>query len=30
MGITGRLGFEAPGMLIAIIAAHRELERLTC
>jgi argininosuccinate synthase len=27
MGITGRLGFEAPGMLI-LIAAHRELERL--
>jgi len=28
MGIVGRLGFEAPGMLI-LIAAHRELERLT-
>ena len=27
MGIAGRLGFEAPGMLI-LIAAHRELERL--
>jgi argininosuccinate synthase len=27
MGIVGRLGFEAPGMLI-LIAAHRELERL--
>ena len=27
MGISGRLGFEAPGMLI-LIAAHRELERL--
>ncbi len=27
MGIMGRLGFEAPGMLI-LIAAHRELERL--
>jgi argininosuccinate synthase len=27
MGIVGRLGFEAPGML-ALIAAHRELERL--
>ena len=27
MGILGRLGFEAPGMLI-LIAAHRELERL--
>src|SRR6202012_4856403 len=28
MGILGRLGFEAPGML-TLIAAHRELERLT-
>jgi argininosuccinate synthase len=28
MGIVGRLGFEAPGML-TLIAAHRELERLT-
>lgn len=28
MGIVGRLGFEAPGMLM-LIAAHRELERLT-
>ncbi|MHB1570748.1 MAG: argininosuccinate synthase [Solirubrobacteraceae bacterium] len=28
MGIAGRLGFEAPGML-TLIAAHRELERLT-
>jgi len=27
MGIVGRLGFEAPGMMI-LIAAHRELERL--
>jgi argininosuccinate synthase len=27
MGIVGRLGFEAPGML-TLIAAHRELERL--
>ena len=27
MGIAGRLGFEAPGMMI-LIAAHRELERL--
>ena len=27
MGILGRLGFEAPGMLL-LIAAHRELERL--
>ena len=27
MGIIGRLGFEAPGML-ALITAHRELERL--
>jgi argininosuccinate synthase len=27
MGIAGRLGFEAPGML-TLIAAHRELERL--
>jgi argininosuccinate synthase len=27
MGILGRLGFEAPGML-TLIAAHRELERL--
>ena len=27
MGIVGRLGFEAPGMLL-LIAAHRELERL--
>ncbi|MGA9857980.1 MAG: argininosuccinate synthase domain-containing protein [Solirubrobacteraceae bacterium] len=27
MGIVGRLGFEAPGMLV-LIAAHRELERL--
>ena len=27
MGTVGRLGFEAPGMLI-LIAAHRELERL--
>jgi argininosuccinate synthase len=27
MGIVGRLGFEAPGML-ALITAHRELERL--
>ena len=27
MGNAGRLGFEAPGMLI-LIAAHRELERL--
>jgi argininosuccinate synthase len=27
MGIIGRLGFEAPGMLL-LIAAHRELERL--
>jgi argininosuccinate synthase len=27
MGISGRLGFEAPGML-TLIAAHRELERL--
>jgi argininosuccinate synthase len=27
MGIVGRLGFEAPGMLM-LIAAHRELQRL--
>jgi argininosuccinate synthase len=27
MGIVGRLGFEAPGMMI-LMAAHRELERL--
>jgi argininosuccinate synthase len=27
MGIVGRLGFEAPGMM-TLIAAHRELERL--
>jgi argininosuccinate synthase len=27
MGIVGRLGFEAPGMLL-LITAHRELERL--
>jgi argininosuccinate synthase len=27
MGIVGRLGFEAPGMMI-LLAAHRELERL--
>jgi argininosuccinate synthase len=27
MGVTGRLGFEAPGMTI-LMAAHRELERL--
>ena len=27
MGIVGRLGFEAPGMMV-LIAAHRELERL--
>jgi argininosuccinate synthase len=27
MGIIGRLGFEAPGMLL-LIAAHRELQRL--
>jgi argininosuccinate synthase len=27
MGIVGRLGFEAPGMMI-LITAHRELERL--
>ncbi|MGH2873663.1 MAG: argininosuccinate synthase, partial [Solirubrobacteraceae bacterium] len=27
MGIAGRLGFEAPGML-TLISAHRELERL--
>jgi argininosuccinate synthase len=27
VGIIGRLGFEAPGMMI-LIAAHRELERL--
>jgi argininosuccinate synthase len=27
MGIIGRLGFEAPGMLL-LITAHRELERL--
>jgi argininosuccinate synthase len=27
MGIVGRLGFEAPGML-TLMAAHRELERL--
>jgi argininosuccinate synthase len=27
MGMMGRLGFEAPGMMI-LIAAHRELERL--
>ena len=28
MGFKGRVGFEAPGMLV-VIAAHRELERLT-
>jgi argininosuccinate synthase len=27
MGIVGRLGFEAPGMMV-LMAAHRELERL--